>query len=256
MTTTDYLRHSLERYKVARALELNCEPGDFDRHELVITTLPAGTPDRNHLRAWTFGLGTVISVAPQWLDWIQERAPERHYRVLFPNVILDPMVQEAKARGLDLMYRSPNLIFTATELPAEVAPPEGIVARVIDRAWREQFYAGGENENGLGEPGDAYADEAWRFGTALFDGDNVVAVAGGYDDGADHIEIGVDVSRAYRGKGYGEAVVRAQAAEIARRGFMPTYYCAPTNIRSHRTALTCGFLPIGSAIRASVTTAP
>ncbi len=256
MTTTDYFRRSLELYKVHRALELNCDPGDFDRHELVITTLPASAPARNQLKALTFGLGTVISVAPQWLDWLRERAPERHYRVLFSNVILDPLVQEAKSRDIEIGYRSPNLIFTATEEPRPVALPEGLVARTVDREWRAQYYAGGEFENGLGEPGDAYADEVWKFGTALFDGENVAAVAGGYDDGANHLEIGVDVARAYRGKGYGEAVVRAQAAEIASRGFMPTYYCSPTNVRSHRTALTCGFLPIGSAIRASINPTP
>lgn len=249
---TDYFRRGLERYKVARAKELNCEPGDFDRHELVITTFPEGTPARSLLKAWTFGLGTVVSVTPEWVEWVRERAPERHYRVLFPNVILDPLVQAAKERGIDVGYRSPNLIFTANIEPTRPVTPEGLTARVVDREWRATYCASGEFENGLGDVGDAYAEEAWRFGTALFDGETVAAVAGGYEDGPEHIEIGVDVARAYRGRGLGEAVVRAQAAEIASRGMHPTYYCSPTNVRSHRTALTCGFLPIGSAIRASV----
>lgn len=84
------------------------------------------------------------------------------------------------------------------------------------------------------------------FGTVLFDGETPAAVTGAYDDGEGLLEIGVDVARAYRGRGLGEAVVRHMAAAIHAEGMVPTYYCAPTNVRSHRTALTCGFVPIAS----------
>jgi hypothetical protein len=61
----------------------------------------------------------------------------------------------------------------------------------------------------------------------------------------------VDVARAYRGCGLGEVVVTTFARLIAGRGEIPAYYCAPTNVRSHRNALGSGFLPVASAARAT-----
>jgi predicted GNAT family acetyltransferase len=81
------------------------------------------------------------------------------------------------------------------------------------------------------------------------DGGRPAAVAGGWDDCDGLLEIGVDVARDYRGRGLGIAVVSAMARLIADRGDIPTYYCGPTNVRSHRNALACGFVPVASAAR-------
>jgi RimJ/RimL family protein N-acetyltransferase len=77
------------------------------------------------------------------------------------------------------------------------------------------------------------------------------AIAGAYvlnrndpsRDGYDHLEIGVDVARQHRGEGLAPVVVTAMAAEAEALGLLATYYCAPTNIRSQRTAWSCGFIP-------------
>lgn len=106
-----------------------------------------------------------------------------------------------------------------------------------------------EFDNALGEYGQEYAASLWRFGFALFAGDVPVAVAGAYDDGEGLLEIGVDVARAHRGTGLAPVVVSNLARLIADEGRVPTYYCAPTNVRSHRNALACGFLPVASAAR-------
>jgi predicted GNAT family acetyltransferase len=53
------------------------------------------------------------------------------------------------------------------------------------------------------------------------------------------------VVRSHRGQGLGALVV-AQRPEIVDRGETPVYFCDATNIRSQRTALTTGFLPVCS----------
>lgn len=244
-----YFDRAIARYRVARARELGCDESAFDSHALTVVPKPAETKQPYVLLGMTFGTGTVLSVEPAYLDWVRENAPEPHYRAIFPFAMFQPLAEEAKRRGETFDPRFPNLGFVLGKPPAESSPPPGLTGRRVDRAWREPLVESGVFDNSLGTPGNAYVDSIWRFGVAIFDGDTPAAVAGGYDDGEGLIEIGVDVARDYRGRGLGAAVVRAMATEIDREGAVSTYYCAPTNVRSHRTALACGFVPVVSGAR-------
>jgi RimJ/RimL family protein N-acetyltransferase len=61
------------------------------------------------------------------------------------------------------------------------------------------------------------------------------------------VEIGVDVAREARGQGFGPVVVRSLARRILESDNIPTYNCAAANIRSQRTALASGFVPVISS---------
>ena len=246
---TTYFERAVARFRAARALDLGCDVSAFDSHALTIVPKPETTRQPYVFAGMTFGTGTVLSVEPQYLDWVRENAPEPHYRAIFPFAMFQPLVEEAARRGERLDPRFPNLGFLPGEPAREPVLPEGLAVRRIDRAWREPLVESAEFDNALGTPGNAYVDSIWRFGVAIFDGEVPAAVAGGYDDGEGLIEIGVDVARAFRGRGLGEAIVRAIAAEIERAGAFATYYCSPTNVRSHRTALACGFVPAVSGAR-------
>jgi GNAT superfamily N-acetyltransferase len=243
---TAHFESALARFRAARASDLGCDVAAFDSHVLTIVPKPETTKQPYVLVGMTFGTGTVLSAEPAYLDWVRGNAPEPHYRAMFPFAMFKPLADEAERRGERLDPRFPNLGFLSGEPARAPELPDGLVARRTDRAWREPLVESAEFDNALGTPGNVYVDSIWRFGVTIFDGDTPAAVAGGYDDGDGLIEIGVDVARAYRGRGLGEAVVRAMAAEIEREGAYPTYYCAPTNVRSHRTALACGFVPVVS----------
>lgn len=251
MTATPYFEGALERYRDSRAQKLGCSPDDFTRHALSIVERPASQAERFLMMALTFGTGTVVSVHPDYLPWVRANAPtDKHYRAMFPNVLLQPLTEEAARRGRPAGWRSPNLSFLPAAVPVARAVPAGLEARVIDLDWRNAVWPSGEFHNALGEPDQAVVTD-FRYGIALLDGDTVAAVAGAWDDSPGFAEIGVDVARGYRGNGLGEVVVTQLAAEIAARGEIPTYYCAPTNVRSHRNAIGSGFLPVASACRAT-----
>ena len=101
-------------------------------------------------------------------------------------------------------------------------------------------------ENGVGPVDSVRRASRNQFAMALFDAEGrPLAVAGAYlKYGA--FEIGVDVIREYRGRGLGRLVVAALTSEIMERDGVPLYLCAATNIRSQRTALSSGFLPVMS----------
>ena len=251
--STAYFQRALHLYSESRAAVLGCVPDDFDRHELVIVAKPADSKQKFLLMALTLGTGTVVSVRDDYLDWTKANAPaDKHYRALFPNVLLAPLAEEAARRGESVGWRAPNLSFLPGNQPAAKPVPGGLAAMPFERAWRDRVFPTGEFHNALGELDDDDGDD-FRYGLAIMDGDRPAAVAGGWDDGEGLIEIGVDVSRDYRGRGLGEVVVTNLAAHIAERGAVPTYYCAPTNVRSHRNAIGSGFVPVASASRAAPT---
>jgi len=59
-------------------------------------------------------------------------------------------------------------------------------------------------------------------------------------------EIGVDVVKTRQGQGLAPVVVAAAAQAILEADGAPFYACEATNIRSQRTALSCGFIPVAS----------
>jgi len=249
---TSYFRRAFEQYRKTRADVVGCVPADFDRHELVITHRPEQATSKFTLMALTFGTGTVVSVAPEYLDWTREQAPaDKHYRALFPNVLLQPLAEEAARRGETIAWRSPNLSFLPTAEPVAVPPPGGLRAMPFDARQRAAWFPSGEFHNALGELTDP-ADEDFRYGMAIMDGERPAAVAGAWDDSSGLKEIGVDVARDYRGRGLGVVVVTQLARLIAEQGDVPTYYCSPTNVRSHRNALACGFTPVASSAKAGL----
>ena len=68
--------------------------------------------------ALTMGTGTVVSVRPDYLDWVRSNAPtDKHYRAVFPNVLMAPIAEEAVRRGETLGWRSPNLSFLPGKHP-------------------------------------------------------------------------------------------------------------------------------------------
>lgn len=248
---TDYFLNALDRYRITRADFVGCDVDDFDREDLVIVE-KRPHPGAKHLAiALTFGTGTVVSVAADYLEWTRANAPrDKHYRAMFPNALLQPLKEEGARRGESIDWRSPNLSFLPTAAPSAIRLPPEFTGLEFGRDWRDQIFPTGEFHNALGELDDP--DNAnFRYGFAILHDGRPAAVAGGWDDfGNDITEIGVDVARGFRGMGLAPVVVTNLAAMIAARGEIPAYYCAPTNIRSHRNAIACGFTPVASAARA------
>lgn len=76
-----------------------------------------------------------------------------------------------------------------------------------------------------------------------YDGGRLVGLAGASSDCDAMWQIGEDVLPSFRGRGIAVALVSTLALEVLRRGKVPFYCCAWSNLPSARTAIKSGFVP-------------
>ncbi len=227
----------LTRQAFARGI--GCEASAFDGERLTIVDRPADASWYTAAMV-TFGTGTVLSIDPAYRDFAEGHRPKRHFDAMRP-AFLQSLVAEGGRRGAAMTHGGTNLCFALRGEPRDIDIPSEWEMRSMDATWMNEEQVNRRFEHAVGEPGREGRDFRNRFALALFDRANEpVAVAGAFDSFG-MLEIGVDTARVHRGRGLGRVVVSAMAREIVRRGDVPLYACASTNIRSHRTAESCGF---------------
>jgi GNAT superfamily N-acetyltransferase len=234
---TDLFDHYARRTREAFARGLGCDVEAFDGEQLTIIDRPADS-NSHTLRAATFGTGTVISVDPAYRGYIEANPPRRHYSAL-SGAFLGALAAEGKRRGDALEFHPAALCFTLAQQHEEEPLPPGIELRRHDAGWMDLEQANRRFENAVGEPGHGREGRN-RFALALYRDDKPIAVAGAFDTYG-MLEIGIDVVRAHRGSRLGRAMVLRITRAIIDEGMVPVYVCPPANIRSHRTAESCGF---------------
>jgi hypothetical protein len=230
----------------AYAKGMNCAVSDFDGEQLTIVDRPESTPWYT-MTGVTFGTGTVLCLDPAYRDVAEANRPAKHYRAL-SRAFTQVIVEEAARRGQTVNAYAPSLCFTIASEPPELPPPAGYELIERDAAWMNAEQQNNRFENGVGAPGMDGREFRNRFALVLQDGSGEIAAVAGAFDTHGMLEIGVDVVRAQRGSGYGRLVVSALAREIMKRGAVPFYGCGTTNIRSHRTAESCGFRVVCSDV--------
>ena len=88
------------------------------------------------------------------------------------------------------------------------------------------------------------------LGVGAYDGGKLIGLAGCSADCADMWQIGIDVLPEYRRQGVAAALTNRLARAVFRRGKIPFYASAWSNIRSMRNGLRSGFLPAWAALTA------
>jgi RimJ/RimL family protein N-acetyltransferase len=223
----------------AFAQGLGCAVEDFNGEQLTIVDRPPQMTWSTLVGA-TFGTGTVLQLDPAYRDWAEANRPERHYRALSTS-FLGELAAEGARRGHTLQSYTPSLCFALAREPQAPSLSAGYQVRRHDAAWMLAEQPNRRFENGVGEPGRDGREFRNRFALAIYDAaGEPIAVAGAFDTHG-MLEIGVDVLRGQRGAGLGRTIVTLMTQAILDERRVPFYACAPANIRSHRTAESCGF---------------
>ena len=223
---------------------LGCSPETFAREELTIVDRPDATPWHIALVV-TFGLGTVLSIERSYREFAEGLPLEAHYAAT-GSTFLSAIVEEARRRGQPATAGVPELIWALSSMPPEPPVPDDLELRRVDASWMADEQSHGRFENGVGEPEVDQRAERNQFGIVLFDRAGEPVAVGGVFLTSGLPEVGVDVVRPQRGRGLGALVVAAAARAVLDDHGVPWYWCEPTNIRSQRTAMTAGFVPVAS----------
>jgi hypothetical protein len=195
--------------------------------------------------AATFGTGTVLSIDPAYREAATALVPRTHHEAAAPT-FLAAIAAEARSRGHHPGVQGASIGWALSRAPGDPQPPAGLRFVELDADAMKAGIAAGGFANGFGLGAADGRDFRNRFAiAALDDAGATVGVAGVFLTFGLH-EIGIDVLRSERGHGLAPLLVRAAAAAILARGETPFYGCGATNIRSQRTALAAGFVPVCS----------
>lgn len=223
------------------AVDAGCHKDDLLRSENVIVTSRTDPRARKYLELpfschlISYGNNIVASVSERYRDIVS------NYIACFPvehcfetpglYVLNDALEQEGLRVCFMAEYFLPDLTcLTALECPypVKLMGQKDFGPLYID-AW----------SNALCEK----RKELDVLGLGAYDGEELVGFAACSADCEDMWQIGVDVLPKYRGQGIASALTSQLALEILRRGKVPFYCCAWSNIGSARNAIKSGFRP-------------
>jgi RimJ/RimL family protein N-acetyltransferase len=102
----------------------------------------------------------------------------------------------------------------------------------------------GRWDNGIGQFANDARNVRNQYAFVLRDSDGEPVAMAGVFETYGMLEIGVDVLPEHQQRGLAPVVVSAAARQILDDRRVPLYGCAADNIRSQRTALASGFLPV------------
>ena len=214
-------------------------PDAFESGELTILPRLDAAPFPYIAVAFAGARGSVLSVSPDLLDVATTRRPPQHHEIVRPQFLTRFQRQDPPVE-----FHGPEILWALGSAPLPPALPARLRIEERDASWLNAEQASLRFPNGVGRPGVNARAERNRYAVAIVDATGEPMAVAGVFDSFGLLEIGVDVLPERQGAGLGIAVVAAAVRSILERSQTPLYGCAADNIRSQRTALSVGFLPI------------
>lgn len=223
------------------AEDMGCAAEDFLKDENVIAPLRLGANARKYLRLpivcnlISYGNNVVAAVTDAVSALVAEYVGRYPFYHCFetPNMhFLDDRLRDMDARFCFMAeYFLPD-VDRLGDLPCAyetrvLTPPD--FAELYRPEWSNALCANRKELDALG--------------VGAYDGDTLIGLAACSADCDAMWQIGVDVLPGYRRRGVASALTCALAKEILRRGRVPFYCAAWSNLRSVRNALRSGFVP-------------
>ena len=223
------------------AIDCGCLPEDFQKAENVLVRSVAHPDARKYLKLpfdcdlVSYGSNIVASVSEECEEAVGQyiaRYPIEHcFETPNLHVLNDAMEAMGKRVCFMAEYFLPDVnILKPLDCPYEL--------KVLTQTDFAELYLP-QWSNAL------CADRAHLdvLGVGAYDGEKLIGLAGCSADSDSMWQIGVDVLPEYRRQGVASAVTSHLAVEILKRGKVPFYCAAWSNLKSVRNALRSGFRP-------------
>lgn len=237
------------------AEDIGCKAEDFTKTENVICKYHMGENARKYIKQPVignfvlYGSNTVAAVQDDIRAITEEYMKKFEFYHLFeaPNMHWLNKKLEEMGYGVCFMaeYYLPDkdgfydIIMNSDENGHSFPGlPEGFEYKVLEQKDFAELY--------LPEWSNAICKERKELdvlGVGAYEKGKLVGLAACSADCDDMWQIGIDVLPEYRRNGIASAITTRLAAEIMKKGKVPFYCTAWSNIRSVRNAYKCGFIP-------------
>ncbi len=230
------------------AIDYNCKSEDFDSGENVLTLSAKNKGRREYeenapfFSMVTLGQNAVISADEKFHPFLREYIKDKTGFWIFEENILYKI--QAELSKYDTFLSQSHHMYLPDTKPLNIKPD-------FEIKWFEekdigQFYGDKRFPNAFCEKYEPKRPDLLGV-CAIIDGE-IAGMAGCSADTKIFWQIGIDVMPQYQGKGIGTALVGILKDEIFKRGAIPFYGTAPTNIHSQNIALNCRFFPAWTEI--------
>lgn len=222
------------------AEDIGCRPNDFLKTENVVVQAKIGNSARKYLTDFScnlvsYGNNVVASVKDEYRAVVEEYIAKFEFYHCFETPNLNWLGERLAAAGQKICFMAEYFLPTESRL---LPTPCAYQTRILQSRDFENLYTP-QWSNALC----ADRKQLDILGIGAYDGENLVGLAACSADCDTMWQIGVDVLPDYRKQGVATALTSNLALEIIKRGKVPFYCCAWSNVRSARTAIKSGFVP-------------
>lgn len=223
------------------AYDANCEANDFMKDENVIVISKENPLARRYLKLphpcnlISYGNNIVATISEEYRDIVEKYISKYDTYRCFETPNMHVLNDEFQKHGCRVCFMAEYFL---PDVSALVEQPCDYEIRVLEQKDFEDLYTETWS-NALCSD----RKELDVLGVGAYDNGKLIGLAGCSADCDTMWQIGVDVLPDYRRKGIASALTSKLAIEIMKRGRVPFYCCAWSNIQSTRNAIRSGFRP-------------
>lgn len=223
------------------AQDCNCAPSDFLRSENVLVPFALKTGARSYYKEpiacnlVSYGSNIVASVKPAYKELVEAYLERFEFYHCFETPNLHWLDSRLEAMGQKICFMAEYYLPDVERLRPLSCNYE---LKLLEQPDFAELY--------LPIWSNALCKERKELdvlGVGAYDDGKLVGLAGCSADCETMWQIGVDVLPEYRRQGIAAALTSRLAAEILKKGKVPFYCSAWSNIRSVRNAIKSGFIP-------------
>lgn len=231
----------LEIAMAQSGIDCGCNKEDFLKSSHVVVPSVSHPNHRKYLRLpffcnlVSYGNNVVASVAPEFKDTAEQYINAYGVPHCFETPNLHVLQDALQPYDKKLCFMAEYFLPDVTRI---LPLPCSFDLRLLSPADFSELY--------LPQWGNALCRERKELdilGVGAYEQDRLVGLAACSADCETMWQIGVDVLPEYRRAGIAAALVSRLTLEILKRGKVPFYCAAWSNIKSVRTAIKCGFRP-------------
>ena len=237
MTNKDIMEIAMKQ----SAEDIGCKAEDFLRDENNIVHFRLGTNARKYYKEpitcnlVSYGNNIVAASSEDVEELVSEYISRYDFYHCFETPNMHWLNEHLIEKGHKICFMAEYYLPDVNRLP-EI--DSGYDLRILEQKDFGELY--------LPEWSNALCEDRKTLdvlGVGAYDGNKLVGLAGCSADCDDMWQIGVDVLPDYRMRGIASCLTSRLAKEILRRGRVPFYCSAWSNIRSVRNAIKSGFIP-------------